>query len=153
MTPARWRPRLAATLDEIAAASCIFEDDWWLIGSAAAALSGAEIIDVRDVDLLLSENDAERLVAYWPNAIRAAGAGEDQFRSAVFARYSHAPLAIEAFGGFAMKIDSDWRPVVLKSRVSRGGVFTPSISEQIDLLRQMGRAKDHARIRALKKIL
>ena len=59
--PSRWRPRLAETLGLIAAAAPAFTDEWWIIGSAAAALAGADIAEVRDVDLLLSERDATAL--------------------------------------------------------------------------------------------
>ena len=48
---------LAAALDEVAAALRGARDPWWVIGSAAARLHGAET-PVADVDVLLSERDA-----------------------------------------------------------------------------------------------
>ena len=148
--PARWRPRLAATIDLIAAAAPHFRDEWWIIGSAAAALAGADIADVRDVDLLLSEGDATALLARWTHAANAPPDRSDRFRSAVFARFGHGPLAIEAFGGFEMRVRGAWRPVTPLTRVARGTVFTPSIAEQIALLEAMGRDKDSIRIEALR---
>ena len=69
---ARWRPRLAAALDLVAGVAPQFEDEWWIIGSAAAALAGADILDVADVDLLLSERDpaGARYVLHWAKAVR-----------------------------------------------------------------------------------
>lgn len=149
MSAARWRPRLADTLARIADAASRLDDDWWIIGSAAAALSGADVPIVRDVDLLLSEADARRLLGLWAGEPRTGAAPDAQFRSAVFARYDAAPLPIEAFGGFEMKIRDRWRPVAPLTRIARGGVFTPSVAEQIALLEAMGRDKDAARIAAL----
>ncbi len=150
MTAGRWRPRLADTLDAIAAAAADFQDEWWIIGSAAAALAGAEIVDVRDVDLLLSEDDARNLAARWSKHIEAAPPPSDRFRSAAFARFGHAPLAIEAFGGFEMYVRGSWREIRPLTRLARGAVFTPSVAEQISLLEAMDRDKDRIRIAALR---
>ncbi|MEK7266934.1 MAG: hypothetical protein AAB227_12640 [Pseudomonadota bacterium] len=148
--PSRWRPRLAETLGLIAAAAPAFTDEWWIIGSAAAALAGADIAEVRDVDLLLSERDATALLARWAGAPKAPPDPSDQFRSAVFARFQHLPLAVEAFGGFEMRVRGRWRRVEPMTRLRCGGVFTPSTAEQIALLEAMGREKDGARIAALR---
>lgn len=150
MTAARWRPRLAETLDLIAAEAPRFKDEWWIIGSAAAALAGAEIVDVRDVDLLLSESDAQGLIAHWAIFLKTAPAPSDQFRSRAFARFEHAPLAIEAFGGFEMYVRGAWREIRPLTRVARGAVFTPSVAEQISILEAMDRGKDRMRIAALR---
>ncbi len=150
MTNARWRPRLAQTLAIIAAAAPAFDDEWWIIGSAAAALAGADIADVRDVDLLLSERDAQALIARWAQMPTEAVAPTDQFRSSAFARYTHTPLAIEAMGGFEMRVRGVWRRVWPLTREAMGGVFTPSVAEQIALLEAMRRDKDKARIAALR---
>lgn len=147
--PGRWRPRLAETLALVAAAAGDFSDDWWIIGSAAAALAGADIAEVGDVDLLLSERDARALLARWSAAPKAPPPPSDRFRSAVFARFEHGPLAIEAFGGFEMRVRGRWRAVEPMTRRHVGDVFTPSIAEQIVLLEAMGRDKDRPRIAAL----
>lgn len=148
-----WRPRLAETLDLIVEAAPAFKDDWWIIGSAAAALAGAEIAEVRDVDLLLSESDARRLADLWSNRPKSVADASGEFRSTVFWRFEHGPLAIEAMGGFEMMIRGEWRKVTPLTRVAHGDVFTPSIAEQIVLLEAMGREKDAARISALRAAL
>lgn len=153
MTAARWRPRLADTLELIAKEAPRFEDEWWIIGSAAAALSGAEIAEVRDVDLLLSERDASHLVMRWFAAPKTSTGASGQFRSATFARFEHGPIAIEAFGGFEMKVRGRWRPAMPLTREARGNVYTPSIAEQISLLEAMGREKDKERIKALRALI
>jgi hypothetical protein len=147
--PARWRQRLAETLDLIAGSSADFRDEWWIIGSAAAALSGADILDVRDVDLLVSVRDAECLGRKWSSTARSSASPDEKFRSAIFMRFETGKLAVEAFGGFEMNVRGVWRPVSPLTRVWRGGVFTPSVAEQIAILEAMGRKKDLARIVAL----
>lgn len=148
MNAARWRPRLAETLAAIREAASSFDDEWWVIGSAAAALSGADIAEIGDVDLLLGEDDARRLLAAWPAASPPPPSA--QFRSAVFARFERAPLAIEAFGGFEMKVRGRWRRVTPLTREEKNGIFTPSVAEQIALLEAMARDKDRSRIDALR---
>jgi hypothetical protein len=150
VTAACWRSRLAKTLDLIVEAAPAFEDEWWIIGSAAATLAGADIAEVRDVDLLLSESDAERLFARWSSAPQQEATPSGQFRSARFARFNHAPLAIEAMAGFEMKVRGCWRRIWPLTREARGGVYTPSIAEQIVLLEEMGREKDAPRIQSLR---
>jgi hypothetical protein len=149
MTNARWRPRLAEALNLIADAAPAFEDEWWILGSAAAALSGADILEVRDVDLLLSERDARDLLARWSERRTEAVATSDQFRSTVFARFEDAPLPIDVFGEFEMRVRGDWRRIHPLTRERRGAVFTPSVAEQIAILEAMDRDKDKARIAAL----
>lgn len=150
---AQWRPRLAEALDRIVEAAPAFEDEWWIVGSAAAALAGAEIAEVRDVDLLLSENDAHRLADLWSDKPKSAADESSQFRSAAFWRFESGPFAIEAMGGFEMKVRGEWRKIRPLTRIARGDVFTPSIAEQIALLEVMGRDKDAARISALRAAL
>lgn len=49
-----------------------------------------------------------------------------------------------------MRVRGAWREVRPLTREARGGVFTPSVAEQIALLEAMGRDKDRARIAALR---
>ena len=151
--PARWRPRLTGALDLIVSAARDFEDEWWIIGSAAAALCGAEIAEIADVDLLLSPRDATALVARWSATPGEPPQASGKFRSAVFARFDHAPLAIEAFGGFEMHVQGEWQAVWPLTRIAQGAVFTPSVAEQIVLLEAMDREKDRIRIAALRALL
>lgn len=153
MNAARWRPRLASTIDVIVEAAAHFEDDWWIIGSAAAALAGADIAEIRDVDLLLSANDAKALKNRWEAFDRGPPPANDQFRSQIFAAFNHASLKIEAFGGFEMKIRGRWRPVEPLTRRACGKVFIPTVGEQIAILEVMGRNKDFTRISALRLCL
>lgn len=147
-----WRPRLAASAAIIEEEAVRFGDDWWIIGSAAAALSGAALAEINDVDLLLSERDARALIDRWRARVRSAVGPSGQFRSKVFAHFAELPLPVDVMGGFEMRVGGAWRNVVPLTRERRGGVYTPSIAEQIELLEAMGREKDRQRIAALRAI-
>jgi hypothetical protein len=153
MSVARWRPLLASTFRVIEEAAPDFADEWWIIGSAAAALAGADVGEVRDVDLLLSERDAEALLARWREAPKLAVEPGGVFRSAVFARFGHAGLPIEMMGGFELRVRGAWRLIWPLTRESFGAFYAPSVSEQIALLQTMGREKDRSRIAALRALI
>ena len=143
-------PELADTLAMVAEAAADARDAWWIIGSAAVVLHGADVRGVRDVDLLMSAPDAEaflRRVGVEPRR----GTGDERFRSHVFGTWTEPLLVVEAFGGFELAIGGAWREVALSSRetvtVGDACVFVPSAEELVRLLRSFGRAKDLERAR------
>lgn len=144
-------PELAATLDAVAAAAPGLRDDWWIFGSAGMALAGVPGLTPPDVDLLVSERDARHLVALW-NAGVDASPGTSLFRSKIFAKAHPAPLTIEIMAGFEVMTSGAWTPVRPKTRLAAGGVFIPSIPEQIEICRLFGREKDLARVPALEAL-
>jgi len=139
-------------LELIVGAAPIFEDDWLLIGSAAAYVAGADVGPVNDIDLLLSARDLKTLDVHWRDRERLAVSPSSRFRSALFHRIE-APLPIEAMAGFELKSGGDWVRMDPKTRVDYGGVFAPAITEQIEILEMMGRDKDRPRISALQQLL
>lgn len=150
--------RLQQTLRAIASVAADFRDDWWIIGSVAATLVGADAGAIRDVDVVTSDADARRLLDA-PSAAGVlgppspAGGPNDLFRSRIFARFeSGPPLPLEIMAGFEIREGGVWRPVRLATRRAVAGVFVPEIHEQIALLERMGRPKDAARIAALRAV-
>jgi len=141
------------TLLQVSEAARSFESPWWIIGSAAARLVGAEISDMRDIDLLADENDVRRLLAVWPGEAAVDVRPDPQFRSRIFRRFEFMPAPVEAFGGFEMCVDGDWRTVRPKTRLAVAGVFVPDALEQIELLTLMARPKDAPRVAALRRVL
>jgi len=137
----------------IAEAAAAFRDPWRIIGSAAAILAGADAGVVRDIDLLLSMRDIAALKARW-RALPASGpAPSATFRSAAFHRFE-TPFPVEAMAGFEIRTaQGDWVTVEPKTRIRRGRLFIPSVAEQIEILRLMGREKDAPRIAALARLL
>ncbi len=129
-------------------------DPWWVIGSVAARLIGAEVT-VGDVDLLTSAGDADRMAECW-QARRDTNhlpPGEDRFRSR-FARFTFPGLPVELMGGLELWRESGWEPVhvdeVAVIKFAGLTVPVPSLAEQIRLLERFGRPKDHRRAALLK---
>lgn len=152
MTAATDKQRLHRSLALIADAAPVFQDDWFLIGSAGAYIAGATVENIKDVDLLLSRRDICALKSLWAERRADPPAPSDQFRSAVFYRFD-ALLPIEAMADFEMRLPSgDWIKVRPETRCAHGGLFAPSAEEQITLLKMMGREKDAPRIAALQAI-
>jgi hypothetical protein len=148
-------PDLAATLDVIAAAAPELADDWWVFGSAGMALAGVAGLSPPDVDLIVSERDARRLMALW-GITPAPASSSELFRSAIFAKARIAPLPIEIMAGFEVKAGGAWTPVRPRTRVpvahAGGAVFIPSALEQAEICRLFGRPKDLARLSALEAL-
>jgi hypothetical protein len=127
-------------------------DPWWLIGSAAVALHGADLTVASDVDLLMSENDAAGLLqALGLPPIRKAP--HPTFRSTVFGRWDEPPLPVEIMGGFEFAAEDGWERVwpLSRQRVLVGGhaLFVPSAGELGAILLKFGRPKDLDRARLL----
>ena len=74
-------PSLRQSLAMLAGAVADAADDWWIIGSSAVALHGANVQRVRDVDLLMSANDAERLLQEGVEELPYKEDGRELFRS------------------------------------------------------------------------
>jgi hypothetical protein len=142
-------------LAKVADAAAEASEPWWIIGSAAVALLGATVREIRDVDLMMSEADARHLVARI-GISPATDRGYSQFRSAVFATWREPPLPVEVFGGFHLRSPEGWDSVTLRTRetvtVAGRTLFVPSRSELEGLLLSFGRPKDLERARSLRGI-
>jgi hypothetical protein len=144
-------PALRETLAMVAAAMARARQLWWIIGSAAVALHGADVC-VADVDVLLGEDDARALLPAL-GIVAAAAEGTALFRSAVFARWPVPPLTVEFMAGFRFHSRESWRAVAPVTRervvVEGAALFVPGQAELVAMLAGFGREKDLARIKAL----
>ena len=143
---------LEQTLVMVADLCATAEDPWWVIASAAVALHGAAVDDVRDVDLLMSGRDA-RAALVRVGVEPLAGRATNLFRSAVFGTWRGPPLAVEIFGDFHFAGSDSWTRVVPDTRepvaISGRTLFIPSAPELRKMLIGFGRPKDLARARLL----
>ena len=138
---------LAETLLATARVLTAAKAPWWVIGSAAVALHGAAVA-VGDVDVLLAEDDARRLlprIGLHPSP----GQSDGRFRSSLFARWNAPALAVELMSGLHVAGPNGWTPVNLLTRVpvalGDATLFVPDRAELVALLHRFGRAKDLAR--------
>ncbi|MBW0144776.1 hypothetical protein [Sphingomicrobium clamense] len=126
--------------------------DWWIIGSTAVALHGRDPGGIADIDVMLSVEDAERLLE--PRAILPENKPpHPQFHSAWFARWDGTPVPVEFMAGFSMYEDGDWQRVTLETRqeIDLNGhrLFVPSVDELRSLFLRFGRGKDLQRAASL----
>lgn len=141
------RDSLRAALPDIAAG---FRDPWWIIGSAAMALSGIADTAPNDIDVLCSERDAQWLKAAWADHADHAYRPRDdaRFRSR-FARFIHLPMPLEVMGGLQVNAGDGWETLAIAATervpVADFEVPVPTFREQVRVLRLFGRDKDLAK--------
>jgi hypothetical protein len=143
---------LEAALLDVAEAVRGAREPWWIIGSAAVALHGAEAGEIGDIDLLMSRGDAGRLFARRGLPL-APGPGGPLFRSALLGRWSAAGREVEAMAGLEVCGARGWVQVLPRGRaavaVAGATLFVPPRDELVAILRLFGREKDLARAAAL----
>ena len=152
MTIAPEHERALAAVARIMTAA---RDRWWVIGSMAVALHGADPGDIADIDVLTSERDGRA-------ALAAAGLASrhddphDRFASRLFARWEAPPVPVEFMAGLRVRSNGGWHEVALSTRqriaIGSTEVFVPETGELIALLELFGRPKDAERIRALRRM-
>ena len=110
-------PPLERSLRAVAGAMGDAQDPWWIIGSAAVALLGATSVTVADLDVLLSEADAARIL---PSLGLNAGPGgvDSRFRSTTYARWDAPELPVEFMAGFALRQGEAWVEVAPTTRAA-----------------------------------
>jgi hypothetical protein len=158
MRPARppsLSPALVETLEVVVTATAATRDPWWIIGSAAMALHGVERVDPVDVDLMMSPEDARRL-------LRDRGTADDSrdehesFRSQVFGRLTDEALPIDVMGGFHFRRGGEWIGLRPESReaiaLPFGVIFAPSLAELIEITQGFGRPKDLIRVQIMEDL-
>lgn len=130
------------------------QDPWWILGSAAVYLKGYDPGDIGDIDVLLSEADAQRLISD-QGLDNLRDGGTDRYRSAYVLKPSLGELPVELLAGYEIFHDKAWRSVSPLSRVSisyqGAALFVPSDQDLISIFTQLGRSKDFDRIRAMQR--
>lgn len=125
-------------------------DPWWIIGSAAVALHGADPGDIRDIDIVLSVADAAHVLPPLGVAL-SPGASDGQFRSAIYNRWATPPIPAEFMAGFELFRADGWSPVTFATREEvRPGLFVPSRDDLYALLLEFARRKDVLRAASLR---
>ncbi len=138
----------------VAAECTTLEDDWWIIGSTAAFLSGLFDPVPRDIDLLVSARDASRLFLQW-NVQPRTPLQSNLFRS-VFGICNTETIDIEIMGDLNVNVGREWCPLKLKSRkaieTDAGKLYIPTREEQVSILKLFGRPKDLIRAKSLETL-
>ncbi len=121
--------------------------DWWIIGSAALALSGIDL-DPRDIDVFAASEVIEAVRLRLGAVARPSAS--DRFRSTPYFQVTpEGGLEIDFMGGLEVRPAGEWVHLQVESRVrvAVDGVtlFVPSLTEQARILHLFGRPKDLVR--------
>ncbi len=141
-------PALAQSLEKVIAAAPQGRDDWWLIGSAAAHLSGVDLAPA-DVDIVAGRETIEAFLARLGPA-QPKPSENGRFRSIPFCCIPvSGGLDIEVMGDLHVLSSGVWQPLILTTRVpvetGHGPVFVPTLAEQVAVFELFGRPKDLAK--------
>ncbi|MBD2841350.1 hypothetical protein [Erythrobacter rubeus] len=145
-------PALRSALRDVAGAMAQAEQHWWIIGSAAVALHGADPGTIADVDVLLAKSDLTKL-ARELQLSGAPDARKARFRSSGFGIWTQPALPVEFMADLELRRGGDWISISLQTRqemtLCQQRLFVPEKHELIAILRRFGREKDLARAAAL----
>ncbi len=134
------------------------KDDFFIIGSSALVLSGVEMEEVADIDLLTSMSDANLLKEKWAAKLLDgyAPAHAGLFRSN-FGRFNFGAVEVEVMGNLQLNRGNHWVPVVVHNfqQVDINGyqVKIPTLMEQYRIFKFFGRLKDLKKAELLEKHL
>ncbi|RYE04258.1 MAG: hypothetical protein EOP61_01325 [Sphingomonadales bacterium] len=124
------------------------QDDWWVIGSAAAVLHGASLGEIADIDVMLSVADARRILPGLGVAL-TPGVADQRFRSEFYCQWTSPPVPVDFMAGFT----AHGAPLVPATReaitIGEQILFVPAKDELIAILQFFGRPKDLERARLL----
>lgn len=136
---------IIASLKAIGAIMTAANDPWWIIASAAVALHGADPGPIGDVDVLLSVDDATRILPAIGIELRH-GTDHPDFRSGIFGTWTGTTLPVEFMADFYYRSGIDWVQVQPATRqlidVDGIAIFVPDRAELQRLLEHFGRPKD-----------
>lgn len=148
MMTADLRDTLALTIDALTSA----RDPWWIIAGAAVALYGETPVVVRDVDVLMSVADAQKIMDGL-GIEPATDAADPLFRSALFGRWVGPPLIVEIMADFQVATPQGWTTICPTTRVPVAidgrCAYVPDRAELAAMLTMFGRPKDMERARLL----
>ena len=123
------------------------DSQWWIIGSAALALSGIPV-EPRDIDIFAASDviEAARVALKVP----AMPSGSDRFRSDPYFQFQpKRGLPIDFMGGLEVLSNDTWIRLHIESciavTIGNAKLFVPTLEEQAAILRLFGRPKDLAR--------
>jgi hypothetical protein len=125
---------------------------WWIIGSAALALSRLDVAP-RDIDVFAAPPIME--AARRALGVAAAPSDSTLFRSRPYFQFHpRGGLEVDFMGGLEVRAGSGWTRLQIESRlpviVGNVSLFVPSLDEQAVILRLFGRPKDLARAALIK---
>ena len=149
------KDKIMRTLAGVAKELGQVDEDWYVIGASSMLLSGIEIGETSDIDILTTPKGAEELKAALKEYIEPSPKTKDDwlFRSD-FARFNMPLMDIEAMGGLQINNDGAWQDVAVNEYVTVNvnglDVKVPTLDEIRKILLLFGREKDLRRLALLR---
>lgn len=125
----------------------MLKDNHFVIGSCAMILSGIPINQTSDLDLLVSNEDAEILKLLWANRMKKNYVPSDThlFRSN-FGRFDFGDLDVEVMGGLEVFKNNAWAALQVENFIEVSfraqKIKIPTLEEQRRIFNFFGREKD-----------
>ena len=149
---------LFTSLRQLIAAIPAGRDDWCLIGSAAAFLSGIDL-QPDDIDVVGTKATIEALHANLGKGTSTLASEDSKlFHSMPFVRVQvEGGRPIELMGDLKICIDGAWQHLVITTRqrviTPAGILYVPSLKEQVSIFERFGRPKDLQKADLLRRYL
>lgn len=152
------KDRINQTLISIAAGLQEINSEFCIIGASAMILSGIEIGETSDIDLLTTDMNASKLQHLLKAYMEVAPeTKEDDLFHSNFARFNFPLMDIEIMGDLQIKKNNIWQPVCVQEyqEIFIGDLLVriPTIEEQRRILSLFGREKDLKRLLLLNQYL
>jgi len=152
------KDRINQTLISIAAGLQEINSEFCIIGASAMILSGIEIGETSDIDLLTTDMNASKLQHLLKAYMEVAPeTKEDDLFHSNFARFNFPLMDIEIMGDLQIKKNNIWQPVCVQEyqEIFIGDLIVriPTIEEQRRILSLFGREKDLKRLLLLNQYL
>ncbi len=143
--------KIKFTLHEAAGGLKLLNGDFYIYGGAALVLSGIDIGETGDIDILTTSAHSDLLKTVWADKLIAvAGKKESELFRSAFAQYRFLDMMVEVSGDLEICKDNVWQPVLIHQydtiQIGDLPVKVPTVEEQIRLLRLFGRTKDLQRL-------
>ena len=145
------KEKIIRTLEEAIPGLAMLEDNFFVIGASAIILSGIEIGNTSDIDILTSARDAEKLKKVWKDKIEANPLMKesDLFKSD-FSRYNFTEMDVEIQGDLVIYKENRWMEVNVHKytsvEINNLPIKIPTIEDQMRILLLFGREKDMKRL-------
>ena len=151
------KEKIVAVWKEALPALSQLQDDFFVIGGSALILSGLPINDTKDIDLLTSFRDANKLKELWgERELNYIPIETTRFKSN-FARFQFDSLDVEVMGDLEVYSKGQWRKVAINSfkmiPLTGSQIKVPTLAEQVRILQLFGRQKDIDKIALVKKMM
>ena len=136
----------------------MLRENHFVIGSCALILSGIPIVKTADLDLFVSQEDAENLKLVWASRLRVNYIPADThlFRSN-FGRFDFGDLDVEIMGGLEVIQNDEWKSLQIKNYVEillgEQKIKIPTLQEQRRIFYFFGREKDKLKAQLIERYL